>query len=347
MGTIRVMNCATQQIQELLRVALARPAVQIPDHRLFKGWCAGCQTWQEAPCDLHTDVRGKGRMGVRLASTIASLRMSVRLPLRHIRELVHTLHGFEVRLGEIVEVLHRINAHAQPVRDALLAESRASPAVQADDTGWREDSLNGSIWSVSTPTVRSDESHHSRAGDVVTRVIGDAFPGVLGRDVSAGYTIHQGVHHRWWVHVLRDIHDLTKRHPDHMEVWQWATQVQQISERATTAPAPDPQVPTTTQHAQRVALQHAFEQEVWHVCAPFVHTHTLMHPLCERVERLVPDLFVFVASPGVPSDNTVAERSGRPLVIARTISGGTRRPKGSSTRMGDERASSVRGLLTV
>ena len=54
-----------------------------------------------------------------------------------------------------------------------------------------------------------------------------------------------------------------------------------------------------------------------------------MHTLCERVERFLPELFVFVAYPGVPSDNNLAERSVRPLVIARKISGGTRSPKGS------------------
>lgn len=59
-----------------------------------------------------------------------------------------------------------------------------------------------------------------------------------------------------------------------------------------------------------------------------------MRTLCERVERFLPALFVFVAFPGVPSDNTLAERSIRPLVIARKISGGTRSPKGSVTRMG-------------
>jgi hypothetical protein len=83
-----------------------------------------------------------------------------------------------------------------------------------------------------------------------------------------------------------------------------------------------------------VALQHAFEQELWQACAPFAQTQTLMHTLCERVERFLPELFVFVAYPGVPSDNNLAERSVRPLVIARKISGGTRSPKGSATRMG-------------
>jgi transposase len=309
-------------------------SVQITEHRIFKGWCAGCQKWHEAPVDLHTEVLGQGRIGVRLTSMIAYLRTSLRLPLRQIRELVRSLHGFEISLGEIVELLHRISTHAQPSLDASLREIRASPAVQADETGWREDGLNGYIWSVCTPTVRYYEYHHSRAGEVVKHLIGDEFPGVLGSDFYAGYNIHQGLHQRCWVHFLRDIHDLKKLHPDHAELWQWAKQVKLIYERAKAAPAADPQLPTTKQHAQRVALQHAFEQELWQVCAPFVQTQTLMHTLCERVERFLPELFVFVAYPGVPSDNNLAERSVRPLVIARKISGGTRSPKGSSTRMG-------------
>src|SRR5258708_39586072 len=36
------------------------PAVQITEHRIFKGWCAGCQKWHEAPVDLHTEVLGQG-----------------------------------------------------------------------------------------------------------------------------------------------------------------------------------------------------------------------------------------------------------------------------------------------
>ena len=132
---------------------------------------------------------------------------------------------------------------------------------------------------------------------------------------------------------MREIHDLTKLYPDDAEVWQWAKQIKQIYARAKAAPAPDPSLPPAKAHGQRVALQHAFEQELWLVCAPFVHTQAPMRTLCERVERFLPELFVFMAYPGVPSDNNLAERGVRPLVIARKISGGTRRPKGSTPRM--------------
>ena len=104
-----------------------------------------------------------------------------------------TLHGFEVSIGEIVEILHRLVTHAQPVLDDLLTTIRASPAVQADETGWREDGLNGYIWSVCTPTIRYYEYHHSRAGEVVKGLIGDEFQGVLGSDFYAGYVRPPGL----------------------------------------------------------------------------------------------------------------------------------------------------------
>lgn len=309
-------------------------AVQITEHRIFHGWCARCQKWHEAPVDLHAEGLGQGRIGVRLTSVIAYLRTSLRLPIRQIRDVLSTLHGVQVSIGEMVELLHRLAMPAQPVLDGIRAEIRASPAVQADETGWREDGLNGYVWSVSTPPVRYDEYHHSRAGEVVKRLSGDQFSGVLGSDFYAGYNSHEGLHQRCWVHFVRDIHDLKKVHPEHAQLWQWAKEVKQSYERAKAAPAPDPRLPTAKQHTQRVALQHTFEQELWQICAPFVHTQVPLHTLCERVERFLPELFVFVAYPGVPSDNNLAERSVRPLVIARKISGGTRSPQGSSTRMG-------------
>src|SRR6266700_7605514 len=155
----------------------------------------------------------------------------MRLPIRQIQMYLLTLHRVAISSGEIVELLHRMKAQMQPQLDALKTEIRASPAVQADETGWREDESLGYIWSVSTPSVRYDEYHHSRAGAVIKQLIGEDFGGVLGSDFYAGYTIHQGLHQRCWVHFLREIHDLKKLYPDHAELWQWAKDVKQIYER--------------------------------------------------------------------------------------------------------------------
>ncbi len=65
--------------------------------------------------------------------------------------------------------------------------------------------------------------------------------------------------------------------------------------------------------------------------------------LAKRVLRHQDELFQFVLVPGLPADNNLAERSIRPLVtpalaatgasVMRKISGGTRSPAGSKTRL--------------
>ena len=45
------------------------------------------------------------------------------------------------------------------------------------------------------------------------------------------------------------------------------------------------------------------------------------------------ELFQFVLVTGLSADNNLAERSIRPLVVIRKISGGSRNPEGTKTRM--------------
>ena len=51
------------------------------------------------------------------------------------------------------------------------------------------------------------------------------------------------------------------------------------------------------------------------------------------MENHIKELFLFVAEPEVPPDNNAAERSLRPVVISRKISGGTRSAAGTDTKM--------------
>jgi hypothetical protein len=168
---------------------------------------------------------------------------------------------------------------------------------------------------------------------VVKHLLGESFEGVLGSDFLASYHIHQGLHQRCWVHLLRDGHDLKEQSADDAAVQHWFSQLKALYERACASAGPDLSLPPAKQQVARRQQHHAFEQELMRLCAPYVGTSAPMHTLCERVERFLPELFVFVARPEVPPDNNLAERSVRPLGIARKISGGSRSPKGSDTRM--------------
>jgi transposase len=138
------------------------PPVEITEHVVYHGWCSHCQKWREAPLEVSSQVLGQGRIGVKIASLLGYLRTVMRLPLRQIQGYLATLHGLRLSVGDVAEVLHRLTGRLAPVLTELKAAIRASPAVQADETGWRENGQNGYIWSASTPQVRYYEYHHSR-----------------------------------------------------------------------------------------------------------------------------------------------------------------------------------------
>src|SRR5271166_1322449 len=127
------------------------PVVVVTDHQVQRGWCSTCARWHEAPLDLSGQTLGQGRLGVGIASLVAHLRISLRLPLRSIQRYLADLHGLRVSVGELVELLHRIAAHGAPAAEQIRDRARARAVVHADETGWREAGHNGYAWILATP----------------------------------------------------------------------------------------------------------------------------------------------------------------------------------------------------
>ncbi len=307
--------------------------VEVTEHQVMKRWCPHCQRWRTPTLDLRGQVVGQGRLGVRITSLIAYLRTTLRLPIRLIRSYLQTLHGLTLSTGELVEVLHRLRRATEAAVAELKAEARASPILHGAETGWREDGQPGYIWSFSTPgpdSVRYYEYDHSRSRLVVKRIVGGTFQGVLSSDFYDAYNVYPGKHQRCWAHLLRDLHALKERHAQAPEVVQWAQDVRALDDEAQAwiqQSEPHTYAERTTRYACLVeractlGRQHAQHKE--HPC----------RALAKRLLRHQDELFQFVLVDGLRADNNLAERSLRPLVVMRKISGGTRSPAGSQTRM--------------
>lgn len=133
-------------------------------------------------------------------------------------------------------------------------------------------------------------------------------------------------HQRCWVHLLRDIHDLRVLYPQVRGVARWATAVRKVYDRATACASDDPR--------ERGRMRGRCEQALGQVCrTPAADPTAVQGRLSRRILRHLSELFVFVARPEVPADTNGTERSVRHLVTSRTISGGTRSPAGTATKM--------------
>ena len=299
--------------------------VQVIEHRAIARRCGACGRVHVGKMDLSGQVVGKMRFGLRLMSLIAHLATSSRMPVEQIKGLLESLGGLRISKGEISEILHRVAEIGEKEYLNLRNEIRGSPVVNADETGWRQDGVNGYIWSFSTPNARYFVYNRSRAADVPKSVLGGNWPGRLVCDFYSAYGVLDVVCQRCWVHLLRDLKKLKDKHEKNTDVATWVDAVSEVYKRAKEFESEIPKY--------RLAAKMGFERELMALALPFLGQKKPQSVLAGRIEKFLAELFVFVEEPEVPSDNNAAERSVRPSVIARKISGGTRSARGSNTRM--------------
>ncbi len=308
-------------------IEIPETPVEIIDHLLIARRCGVCEKEYIPTLCAKDGVIGKARMGVRLTSLIATLAVAKRMPLRAIQKLLDGLYGLHISLGEITELLHRVAGLARGTLESILRKIRGSPYAHGDETGWREDGINGYLWSLSTPELRYFHFDRFRAGRVAERLFGACFSGVMLCDFYGGYNWYSGPIQRCWPHFLRDLDKLVEAYPDNEGVRLWVESVIALYRRAKKIAR------RGFAEDVRVRLRGELESRILSVAQPYLKDKDApQNTLAKRIDRHLGELFTFVQYYGCPSGNNAAERAIRPSVIARKISGGTRSANGSKTR---------------
>ena len=317
----RTLSGGTEYSRRQL-IELPEISVRVIDHVLAARYCGVCQKRCVPTPDLTQIAVGQSRFGQKVHALVAYLRQVGRLPVRGIASLLSALCRLKVSVGEVSRMLATVSALGQETYGRLQETLRTSEYVHGDETGWRENGHNGYLWSFSTPKTCLFTYPKTRAGHVVTDILGETYKGIVVSDFYGGYNRHLGLHQRCWVHLLRDVHTLTQKFPL-PGVQKWATSLRQLYDRAKAFSHPDRKV--------RAKARVKFQKESVALASPFAQTCLPQRTLCKRLLQFESELFTFVEYPAVPSENNPAERVIRSRVIARKISGGTRSPAGSQT----------------
>jgi hypothetical protein len=310
-------------------VELPDRAVSITEHQLLMRYCPVCAAYKTPTVSFAGMVLGQGRIGVRLASLIGALRTSYRLPLAQIQSLLAAVYGVHLSVGGLQDILARLRRQLAPVHAQIAAQTRAGPVLHMDETGWRQDGLNGYLWVQATPgptATRLYTFDRSRSGQVARTLLA-GFGGVLSTDFYAVYDQYAGPQQRCWAHLLRDAHKLGEAHPDRPDVQAWVGALKMLFAGAGALDLS----PCTHRERARVARDLERRLRALAACYRTTHDHPL-HGLAQRLHRYESALFEFLRTPGVSPTNNLAERAVRPQVIARKISGGSRSATGSAIR---------------
>ena len=306
---------------------------RVIDHVMWARRCGVCRKRiVPKPESREMGVQGKRRFGVSVQGLVATLHIGCRVPMRMIGKLMGELFGLHISDGEVVKLLDGVKEAGEPEIARLRESIRRSPGVCADETGWRQDGENGYLWGFFTELERYFEYRKSRSAQVPKDILSEDFGGVVTCDFYGGYT-KLGVLQRCWFHLLKDAKELAELNADRPEVVAWTEALQVLYAEAKAASVACGELPAHSR--MRRTQRRRLEKLAAKLAKPYAHDPDApQRVLAHRIVKHLHELFVFVTDPAVPATNNLAERSLRPAMIARKISGGTRSPKGSATRMG-------------
>ena len=321
-----------QRRVQVIDLPLVAP-LEVTEHRIIRRQCPRCgKRVLPRPAGVEAGRIGRSRFGPRLIAAIATMATVERLPGRVIQERLAREYGLRISHGGIIGVLHRMAASGQPTYELLQQEVRASPVVHADETGWRENGQHTTVWSVSTARVIY-VSHGRRTNEAIDGILGADFGGTIVADCYAAYNHFLGPKQRCWAHLVRDLTALVHDHSADTETVAWVDGILGVYAQAR-RPRPAREEGWTNQAVQaREQRARQCEALILLLCPADLASTLPYATLASRLRTHLTELFTFVRNPAVASTNNAAERSLRPLVISRKISGGTRSQAGTRTRM--------------
>jgi transposase len=294
--------------------------IAVVGFRAHACWCRKCQQVHYAPIDAAT--RRAGLVGPRLTSMIAYLKGGCHCSYSTIRKFIRDVLQIKVSRGYLAKLIAKASASLQSSYDALAQRLPSEPRLNVDETGHKDYKTSMWTWCFRASLFTLFKIDRSRGSDVLIRMLGQEFNGVLGCDYFSAYRKYMkdfGVLVQFCLaHFLRDVRFLVE-HPN------TRTQAygQRVLERLRALFAVIHGRAQYTEEEFQIHLQNAGDElgaeVVW--CVP---NTAEARNLAKRFKKHGDSYLRFITTPGIEPTNNLAEQAIRFVVIDRKVTQGSR-----------------------
>jgi transposase len=315
-------------------VELPEPRPVVLEAQVYAARCASCgaRTVGEAPAGLES----ARTFGPRVEALLTYLHYGHHLSHERLVAVCASVFGLRISEGAIAAALARLAARAGPEVDAIREAVRASPAINADETGVRVDGRNWWHWVFQTPAASYHVIAPSRGADVVERFLGEARPEVWGSDAFPTQFAAPAAQHQLCLsHQIRDLTYAVE--VDGPAGAQWARELRHVFGRALRLHRERSQVTPATLANRRVRIERAADRLIFGVPIGVGEAWQLQR----RYRRHRDKLFVGLHRDDIEPTNNGSERDLRNSVIHDKVTGGYR------SRRGAEQGATFATLLTT
>lgn len=319
------VTAVTERVQYIEELPVVKPVCT--KLTTYTGFCARCGEVESRHPLQTTTATGAAaaHLGPRAQALAVSLVHQSGLSLKKACDTLRQTCGLKLSAGGLAQLLQRAAGRCGAMYDEIIASLRQSPAVNADETSWSVGRPGWWLWVFTTPTATAYVVDESRGADVVARVLGDGFGGMLVTDCLASYNAIDCAKHKCIAHHLRVLKEheqsLQRRGGSSQYLFLWKVLWKEVIE---------------TWNRREELGEPKFRETVERITRGVERLLGCSPPEPEDVrfrDRLLRQreyLLGCLSEPAAEPTNNRAERDLRPAVINRKISCGNRTENGKT-----------------
>jgi hypothetical protein len=277
----------------------------------------------------------RGEYGLEIVVLIAYLVYVVRVSLDQACALLRFFCGLPIEKSQADALLNQLARHWQSDFDALCELIALAAVVYLDETSWKINTDNCSLWALQSP-LHTVLKFGCRKDDATLDQLlpPDVFAGIAVSDDAAVYRGRFTQAQKCWAHLLRKAIQFTLLYPEKRRYQTFLDDLLTVYREAKSA-----QQDGRLSDAGRQRAVERLETRLWDVAAP--HQKIWESPstpderdfanLVQELFRLVAtsELFTFVRHPAVEPTNNVSERELRGPALCRKTGRTNKTPQGA------------------
>jgi len=181
----------------------------------------------------HPNMPEKGVFGRSVESLVNLLRWKCRVPFDKISLVFTAVFKIPMTTTTAWAICNRTAEKVAPHYDKLRVDIQKEKAVNGDETGAKRNGLPGWLWEFFSLTIALFVFNVKRGGDIVEKVLGKDFKGILGCDGWSTYfkfSKKVGILlQRCWAHAIRELKEISykKKKPDKslIKAYEWLCEI--------------------------------------------------------------------------------------------------------------------------
>lgn len=308
------------------QVEIVDQPFKVVEHTAYSVWCHDCGCYHQAA--LPQAIVRAGLFGPRLTSLAVYLKGRIHASYSGIRDFLQDVVNLKVSRGYVAKLLRKASQAFGAPYGQLIELLPQQTQLNSDETGHKNNGQRYWIWCLRAASFVVFKIDPSRGTEVLMRLLGEDFQGILGCDYYGAYRKYARqcsvLVQFCLAHLIRDVKYLCE-FPE--------AQVQRYGQRLLEGL----KALFWTLHRKDQLSPRAFEAEltqahdqIWKAALPSraADYHRLVRNMAERFYKHGEAYFQFITTPSIEPTNNVAEQAMRFVVIDRHVTQGTRSVRG-------------------